>query len=271
MPRKSIKRVNPKEVVFLDEESDSSSKSSDGEEENSIINLVENTSTLSDSSDGNSSAPTPSDSDLSEAESEGREFDLDDAAKYFNRQNGEVRCRKCGNVGHIAVDCPLSQSLEPCIQCASIHHQVKNCPSNICRQCFSPLSLIRSCYQQGHTTRDCPNTGLPPQCIHCSSRLHRPEVALSTASHVELPHDASALRPLGVPARALRLLRTAGTCPLQEPAGHAGLCLRQMRCLWIEGPLLRPVQRPVRAQNSSQRQLQCFPRERRAHSKAGEE
>ena len=210
MPQKSIKRVNPKDVIFLDEESESASQPSDEEEGNPLINLVENTS----SSGSSDSALSEEESENREEESENREFDLDDAAQYFNRQNGEVRCRKCGNVGHIAVDCPLSPSLEPCIQCASIHHQVKNCPSNICRQCSSGPSLICSCYQQGHNTRDCPNTGLPSQCIHCSSRLHRPEVALSSASHVELPDDASALRSLRVSACALHRLRTARSHPL---------------------------------------------------------
>lgn len=131
LPKQSTKRVNPKEVVFLDEESDSSSKTSDDDGANPIIDLVEH-------ADVSSSCSADSAINLEdlgeEEESDGREFDLDDAAQYFNRQNGEVRCRKCGNVGHMAAECPLGPSQEPCIQCASVHHQVKTCPFNICRQ-----------------------------------------------------------------------------------------------------------------------------------------
>ena len=141
-PKQNTKRVNPKEVVFLDEESDSSSKASDDDGANPIIDLVEHASSsgsadsainLEDLGEEEESGERKSDLDEEEG-SDGREFDLDDAAQYFNRQNGEVRCRKCGNVGHLAAECPLGPSQEPCIQCASVHHQVKTCPFNICRQ-----------------------------------------------------------------------------------------------------------------------------------------
>lgn len=160
-----MKKKNPKEVVFLDEESSSASPisidsedskseveelssqessqeyssplvcewSPTDEEESSIDNHQED-SFLEDHQEEedsqSSSAPLPAE----------EEYNLEDAANYFNRQNGDLVCHRCGNTGHKAVDCPLGPALEPCIQCASTQHQVKNCPTNICRQ-YSLLSL----------------------------------------------------------------------------------------------------------------------------------
>ena len=163
-----MKKKNPKEVVFLDEESSSASPisidsedskseveelssqesnqeyssplvcewSPTDEEESSIDNHQEDSYVEEDhhqeeeEDSQSSSAPLPAE----------EEYNLEDAANYFNRQNGDLVCHRCGNTGHKAVDCPLGPALEPCIQCASTQHQVKNCPTNICRQ-YSLLSL----------------------------------------------------------------------------------------------------------------------------------
>lgn len=198
--KENPKKMNPKEIVFLDEEKDRSSSSTDEEQSGvPIVNLVESKVDSSDESSveieespENSIVEIEENSDSVNPEDD-HEFDLDEAANYFNRQNGEMRCRRCGNTGHMAADCPFSQNQDPCIQCASVTHQVKSCPTNICRQSLSLLSIIPSCYQQGHSTRDCPHTHLPPQCIHCSSRLHSPEVLSPSCEHIELSHDASSL------------------------------------------------------------------------------
>ena len=114
-----------------------------------------------------------------------------------------------------------------------------------------------SCYQQGHNTRDCPHSHLPPQCFHCSSRLHKPEVSLWRAFHVDMSYDAQAMRPLGVPIRALCLLWQAGSHSLQEPASHAGLRVRQVCGLWLQRPLLHAVQRPLCSSNQRQWKWKC--------------
>lgn len=165
-----MKKKNPKEVVFLDEESSSASPisidsddskseveelssqessqeyssplvcewSPTDEEESSIDNHQEDSFLEEDHQEEeedsqSSSVPLPAE----------EEYNLEDAANYFNRQNGDLVCHRCGNTGHKAVDCPLGPALEPCIQCASTQHQVKNCPTNICRQ-YSLLSLSHS-------------------------------------------------------------------------------------------------------------------------------
>ena len=170
--KETMKKKNPKEVVFLDEESSSASPisidsedskseveelssqesnqeyssplvcewSQTDEEESSIDNHQEDSFLEEDHQEEeeeedsqSSSAPLPAE----------EEYNLEDAANYFNRQNGDLVCHRCGNTGHKAVDCPLGPALEPCIQCASTQHQVKNCPTNICRQ-YSLLSLSHS-------------------------------------------------------------------------------------------------------------------------------
>ena len=151
-----MKKKNPKEVVFLDEESSSASPisidsedskseveelssqesnqeyssplvcewSQTDEEESSLEDLQESSYSEEEEDSQSSSPPLPPD----------EEYNLEDAANYFNRQNGDLVCHRCGNTGHKAVDCPLGPALEPCIQCASTQHQVKDCPTNICRQ-----------------------------------------------------------------------------------------------------------------------------------------
>lgn len=160
----AAKRKNPKEVVFLDEEISSPSPvSSDSNDNNSELEdpLSPHSSPeysvphanepdmSANESDQNSSSDKLQSNGFSEEEERGdnseeekeeaspppeEEYNLEDAANYFHRQNGDVICHRCGNTGHIASNCPLGPSREPCIQCASVQHQVKNCPTNICRQ-----------------------------------------------------------------------------------------------------------------------------------------
>lgn len=82
----------------------------------------------------------PSDSEketitpVDDFEFSGDAFDLEIAENYFNRQNGLTVCRKCGQAGHQAAECPNVVSLDPCILCAETDHLAKDCPTNICRQ-----------------------------------------------------------------------------------------------------------------------------------------
>ena len=123
--------MNPKEIVFLDEEPDNPSSPSSSYEEGEVVVDIDE-----EESDDNDEEEEEDNDDIDE-------FSLDDAANYFNRQNGDIRCRKCGNLGHYAVNCPFfDQSMEPCMQCASTQHQVKNCPTNICRQYLLLFAFI---------------------------------------------------------------------------------------------------------------------------------
>lgn len=81
-------------------------------------------------SDSEKEAITPED----DFEFSGDAFDLEVAENYFNRQNGTTVCRKCGQPGHKAAECPNVVSLDPCILCAETDHLAKDCPTNICRQ-----------------------------------------------------------------------------------------------------------------------------------------
>ena len=131
-------RANPKEIVYLDDESDSSS----------AISISDNSIPEEQELDGNneeeSASETPNDISLREEEDIenqiyeeddiGNSYDLQLAEDYFNRQNGIIVCRKCGGLGHKAADCPNVQTLTPCILCAETDHLAKDCPYTICRQ-----------------------------------------------------------------------------------------------------------------------------------------
>ena len=120
-------KANPKEIVFLDEEGDLPSKESGSDDDEIAIPEQGETSIQSDSE---KEAITPED----DFEFSGDAFDLEVAENYFNRQNGTTVCRKCGQPGHKAAECPNVVSLDPCILCAETDHLAKDCPTNICRQ-----------------------------------------------------------------------------------------------------------------------------------------
>lgn len=131
-------RANPKEIVYLDDVSDSSSVvsiSSDSVSEGQELNGNNEEENASDIPD----EITPRDDEDAivqtyEEDDIGDLYDLQLAEDYFNRQNGIIVCRKCGGTGHKAADCPNVQTLTPCILCAETDHLAKDCPHTICRQ-----------------------------------------------------------------------------------------------------------------------------------------
>ena len=120
-------------------------------------------------------------------------YDLEDAARYFSRQN-EVRiCRICGNPGHISRNCPqAAAAANICFFCAQPTHNSRSCPFVVCRRLLFYLSFIHSCHHPGHETNTCPEKSVPPFCRYCSSRLHLAEVVLSLQSSAQncpiIPH-----------------------------------------------------------------------------------
>lgn len=154
-----VKKANTKEVVFLDEEKNSSS-SSDDDDNSGIDELVkgandsseemadfaaalpiqESMSPMDEESDHPNDKEEIESRDDSDSESNDLEskplsdYDLSDAENYFNRQNGAIICRRCGQAGHRGVDCPNVQLLDPCFQCAQTDHLARDCPMIICRQ-----------------------------------------------------------------------------------------------------------------------------------------
>ncbi len=188
----------------MDEEKDVSS-SSDGEEHSGIDDLVKGANDSSDeaadfaaalpiqesmspmdeeSEDQESDKEETESSDASDSKSSDlddkplSDYDLSDAENYFNRQNGAIVCRRCGQAGHRGIDCPNVQRMDPCFQCAQTDHLAHDCPTTICRQWARRCGVRRSCNQEGHMTRECPARSVPPPCTHCSSRLHRADVVV---------------------------------------------------------------------------------------------
>lgn len=154
-----VKKANTKEVVFLEEEKDSSSSSND-DDPSGIDDLVKGTndsseemadfaaalpiqesmSPMDDESEHSGDkeekeSTVDSDSESTDLENKPlSDYDLSDAENYFNRQNGAIICRRCGQAGHRGVDCPNVQFLDPCFQCAQTDHLARDCPMIICRQ-----------------------------------------------------------------------------------------------------------------------------------------
>ena len=177
----------------MDEEKDVSS-SSDGEEHSGIDDLVKGANDSSDeavdfaaalpiqesmspmdeeSEDQESDKEETESSDASDSKSSDlddkplSDYDLSDAENYFNRQNGAIVCRRCGQAGHRGIDCPNVQRMDPCFQCAQTDHLAHDCPTTICRQWARRCGVRRSCNQEGHMTRECPARIVPPPCTHC--------------------------------------------------------------------------------------------------------
>jgi len=68
------------------------------------------------------------------------------------------KCRNCRQEGHMANDCPEP---EVCRRCRKEGHQVADCPEP--EKCFN-------CRQEGHNTADCPE---PEKCRRCKKEGHK--------------------------------------------------------------------------------------------------
>ena len=76
--------------------------------------------------------------------------------RYWDRDIS-TKCHQCGEVGHIAANCPNEEKLKPCALCAQLGHEMWSCPMKcVCFNCGVP----------GHQSRDCPHRrGLPRRII----------------------------------------------------------------------------------------------------------
>ena len=85
--------------------------------------------------------------------------------RYWDRDIS-TKCHQCGEVGHIAVNCPNEEKPRTCVLCAQVGHEMWSCPMKcVCFNCGVP----------GHVSRDCPHRrGLPNRiiCTVCYQNGH---------------------------------------------------------------------------------------------------
>jgi len=77
-------------------------------------------------------------------------------SRYWERDIS-TKCNCCGEVGHIAKNCPNEQKLKPCGLCAKLGHDSWSCPEkSVCFNCGLPGHVVRDCNQR---------RGLPQRCV----------------------------------------------------------------------------------------------------------
>jgi len=89
---------------------------------------------------------------------------------------GDNKCRNCRKEGHMANDCPEP---EVCRRCRKEGHMVAECPEpETCRRCRKEGHMVAdcpepekcfNCRQEGHNTNDCPE---PAKCRRCKKEGH---------------------------------------------------------------------------------------------------
>ena len=178
-----IKKANTKEVVFLEEEEDDSSESESSSNTEKHDNEPE-ANVSPEPEIVHLEQPSPvvnkegaSDIEVATLSPDIDDYDLEDAERYFNRQNGTIVCRYCGKTGHKSRDCPEYASSNACFLCGEVNHNAHSCPMLVCRQYLRHLSSHLVATNQAITvlpaqSNVCPASVVTARLVSTSRMLH---------------------------------------------------------------------------------------------------